>query len=118
MGWSGRVLARSWGGDSLVTWIGPTPGSPPLLSPTDAYRALDETSSFWIPVTAVTVLEPCTGNVLRKYLIRILAIAVALGMGTLVLLVAFDACDTSPMDLPSNQALFAHMVCLGTTICA
>ena len=98
--------------------VWPTPGSPPLLFPTDAYRALDQTSSFWIPVTAVTVLEPCTGNVLRKYLIRILAIAVALGMGTLVLLVAFDACDTSPMDLPSNQALFAHMVCLGTTICA
>lgn len=90
-----------------------------MCSPfSEAYRALDNAASFWIPLSAVAVLEPCTGNALRKYLIRILAVAVALGMGTLVLLVAFDACDTSPLDLPDNQTLFAHMVCLGSIICA
>uniref|UniRef100_A0A1D2A291 Uncharacterized protein n=1 Tax=Auxenochlorella protothecoides TaxID=3075 RepID=A0A1D2A291_AUXPR len=83
-----------------------------------AYRDLDEAATFWTVIAAAVVLEPCTGNVLRKFVVRMLAVGLATSMGVLVLYISFAICHTEPDLAPRNFPLFGHMVSIGLAFCA
>ncbi|RMZ54485.1 hypothetical protein APUTEX25_002061, partial [Auxenochlorella protothecoides] len=83
-----------------------------------AYRDLDEAATFWTVIAAAVVLEPCTGNVLRKFVVRMLAVGLATSMGVLVLYISFAICHTEPDQAPRNFPLFGHMVSIGLAFCA
>lgn len=82
------------------------------------YARLNAESTFWVVVVAAVVMEPSTGNAIRKFVLRQLAVGVALAMGVCILQISFQIVHVPSHQIPDRNEFLGHVVSVGLAICA